>query len=58
VGTNKANPLAAIVSSVLMLEHLGETEAAQRIRSAVADFDGDTTALGTTGITQEILRRI
>lgn len=58
VGMNKANPLAAIVSSVLMLEHLGELEAAQRIRSAVADFDGDTAALGTTGITQEILRRI
>ncbi len=57
-GTNKANPLAAIVSSVLMLEHLGEFEAAQKIRSAVADFDGDTAALGTTGITQEILRRI
>jgi 3-isopropylmalate dehydrogenase len=58
VGTNRANPLAAIVSSVLMLEHLGENEAAQRIRTAVADFDGDTVALGTTGITQEILRRI
>lgn len=58
VGTNRANPLAAIVSSVLMLEHLGENEAAQRIRTAVADFDGDTVALGTTGITKEILRRI
>jgi len=58
VGTNRANPLAAIVSSVLMLEHLGEIEAAQRIRTAVADFDGDTVALGTTGITKEILRRI
>ena len=58
VGTNRANPLAAIVSWVLMLEHLGENEAAQRIRTAVADFDGDTVALGTTGITQEILRRI
>ena len=58
VGTNRANPLAAIISSVLMLEHLGENEAAQRIRTAVADFDGDTVALGTTGITKEILRRI
>ena len=58
VGTNRANPLAAIVSSVLMLEHLGEDEAARRIRTAVADFDGDTVALGTTGITKEILRRI
>jgi 3-isopropylmalate dehydrogenase len=58
VGTNRANPLAAIISSVLMLEHLGENEAALRIRTAVADFDGDTVVLGTTGITKEILRRI
>ena len=58
VGTNRANPLAAIVSAVLMLEHLGETEAASRIRAAVADFDGDPVALGTTGITNDILRRI
>ena len=48
----------AIVSAVLMLEHLGETEAASRIRAAVADFDGDPVALGTTGITNDILRRI
>ncbi|MDE3087098.1 MAG: 3-isopropylmalate dehydrogenase, partial [Acidobacteriota bacterium] len=34
-GTGKANPLAAIRSAALMLEHLGETEAAERITTAV-----------------------
>jgi 3-isopropylmalate dehydrogenase len=37
-GTGRANPLAAIRSAALMLEHLGEFEAAQRITKAVADF--------------------
>jgi 3-isopropylmalate dehydrogenase len=57
-GTNRANPLAAVISATLMLEHLGETEAAGRIRAAVADFDGDVATLGTSGITQELLRRL
>ena len=57
-GTNRANPLAAVISATLMLEHLGETEAAGRIRAAVADFDGDVATLGTSGLTQELLRRL
>jgi 3-isopropylmalate dehydrogenase len=45
VGTGKANPVAAILSGAMMLDHLGETEAADRIRVACADTD---TLTGTT----------
>jgi len=47
-GQQKANPVAAILSAALMLDHLGEAEAADRIRKACAD----TTTL--TGSTAEI----
>jgi len=58
VGQNKANPLAAISSAVLLLEHLGETEAAARIDAAVRNFEGDPSALGTSGITTYIQERL
>ena len=45
VGTGKANPVAAVLSGAMMLDHLGETEAADRIRAACADPD---TLTGTT----------
>ncbi len=35
-GKNKVNPMAAILSSALMLSHLGEHEAAKKIENAVA----------------------
>ncbi len=35
-GLNKVNPLAMILSGVMMLKHLGEFEAAQRLETAVA----------------------
>lgn len=35
-GQNKVNPVAMILSGVLMLEHLGEIEAAKRLEAAVA----------------------
>ncbi len=35
-GLNKMNPVAMILSGVMMLIHLGETEAAQRLEKAVA----------------------
>lgn len=35
-GLNKTNPLAMILSGVMMLRHLGETEAALRLEKAVA----------------------
>jgi len=55
VGLNKANPLAAVSSAVLMLEHLGETEAARKVDAAVRDFNGDTAVLGTGGILKQLL---
>lgn len=48
VGTGKANPCAAILSAAMMLEFLGENEAAARIRKAVA------TSLDSTGTTTQI----
>jgi 3-isopropylmalate dehydrogenase len=51
-GTGKADPTAAIRSAVLMLDYLGETEAASRITKAIA-------AAGTSpGSTSEIGDRI
>jgi 3-isopropylmalate dehydrogenase len=57
-GTGRANPLAAVSSAVLMLEQLGELDAARRIGRAVADFDGDVATLGTAGITNQLLERL
>jgi 3-isopropylmalate dehydrogenase len=57
-GTGLANPLAAVSSAVLMLEHLDEVEAAQRIALAVADFEGDVAALGTDGVTEKLIGRL
>ncbi len=47
VGTGKANPIAAILSAALMLDFLGEGDAATRVRSACAAYGG-------TGSTSEI----
>lgn len=35
-GHNKVNPVATILSGALMLRHLGERQAAQRVEAAVA----------------------
>jgi 3-isopropylmalate dehydrogenase len=53
-GTGRANPLAAVSSAALMLEHLGESEAAGRLERAVADFTGDVASLGTSGVTEKL----
>ncbi|MBW4077423.1 MAG: 3-isopropylmalate dehydrogenase [Acidobacteria bacterium] len=58
VGTGRANPLAAVSSAALMLEHLGEDEAASRIARAVQEFDGDVTVLGTAGVTKQLIERL
>ncbi|MHB1210287.1 MAG: 3-isopropylmalate dehydrogenase [Acidimicrobiales bacterium] len=58
VGTGRANPLAAVSSAALMLEHLGEDEAATRIARAVQEFDGDVTVLGTAGVTKQLIERL
>jgi 3-isopropylmalate dehydrogenase len=57
-GTGRANPLAAVSSAALMLEHLGEFEAATRIARVVQDFDGDVAALGTRGVTDQLIERL
>ena len=43
VGTGKANPTAAILSAALMLDHLGEGAAADRIRAACQPAPEGTT---------------
>jgi 3-isopropylmalate dehydrogenase len=48
-GQNKANPTAAVLSAALMLDYLGESEAADRIRAACAEpVTGSTTSMGDT----------
>ena len=44
VGTGKANPTAAILSAALMLDFLGETAAADRVRAACAEPVSGSTA--------------
>src|SRR3954454_3424343 len=49
VGTGKANPVAAVRSAALMLDFLGEADAAARITKAVEDpssFSGTTNEIG------------
>ncbi|NLI95148.1 MAG: isocitrate/isopropylmalate dehydrogenase family protein [Synergistaceae bacterium] len=41
-GQGKANPLAAILTAALMLDHLGETEAAAAVERAVENFLADS----------------
>jgi 3-isopropylmalate dehydrogenase len=48
-GQQKANPVAAILSAALMLDHLGEADAAARVRKACADtatLTGSTSEIG------------
>ncbi len=71
-GKNKVNPTATILSGVLMLEHLNETKAAERLENAVkavlkegkyvtydlkADRD-DPTAVGTQEMADAICKKI
>jgi 3-isopropylmalate dehydrogenase len=54
-GTGRANPLAAIRSAAMMLDHLGEVDAAARITKAVLDHLAESAAAGATmGTTAEI----
>ncbi len=61
-GKNIANPIALILSSVLLLEYIGENEAAERISTAVHNTvlkgEGLTPDLGGVGTTTEITDRI
>ena len=69
-GQNKVNPTAMILSGMLMLDHLGEADAARRLEQAVADviregesvtYDmkpsrDDPTAVGTSEYADAIIR--
>ena len=49
VGTGRANPVAAVLSGAMMLDHLGETDAAERIRKACdrpESLAGSTSEIG------------
>ena len=68
-GQNKVNPMAMILSGMLMLRHLEETDAADRLESAIADvirsgekvtYDmkpsrDDPTAVGTSDVADAII---
>ena len=62
VGTGRANPLAAIRSAAMMLEHLGEAAAAERVTKAVLELQtemaGSSEPWSTTGVGDEVLRRL
>jgi len=59
-GTGKANPAAAIRSAALMLDFLGEADAAARVTTAVTGFINSTpdTSLSTTEIGDAIAERL
>ena len=61
-GLNKVDPTALLLSGVLMLEHLGEAEAARRTRDAIVAVIGEgktvTYDLGGTAGTQEMAQAI
>jgi tartrate dehydrogenase/decarboxylase/D-malate dehydrogenase len=56
-GRGIANPIGAIGSAALLLEHVGETDAAERIRSAIAAVLAEkigTPDLGGTANTEQV----
>jgi tartrate dehydrogenase/decarboxylase/D-malate dehydrogenase len=61
-GRGIANPMAAILAGGMMLDFLGEAEAASRldqaVRSALADQPSLTPDLGGTGTTQSVTDRV
>ncbi len=71
-GKNKVNPTALILSGMLMLRHMGETDAAARLEKAVADviaegkyvtYDlkadrNDPTAVGTREMAEAICNKL
>ena len=71
-GQNKVNPMAMMLSGVLLLRHLDEDEAADRLEAAIADViaEGETvtydmkptrddpTAVGTSEVADAIIDRL
>jgi isocitrate dehydrogenase (NAD+) len=71
-GQNKVNPMAMMLSGVLLLRHLDEPEAAERLEGAIADviregrsvtYDmkptrDDPTAVGTSQVADAIVEKM
>jgi isocitrate dehydrogenase (NAD+) len=65
-GQDLANPMAMILSAVLMLRYIGEGDAADRIDAAISHVLAEKRAItrdlggtaGTTAFTEEIIRRL
>ncbi len=71
-GQNKVNPIAMMLSGMLMLRHLGEEEAAERLEQAIAEviaegrsvtYDmkptrDDPTAVGTSEVADAIIEKL
>jgi isocitrate dehydrogenase (NAD+) len=71
-GQNKVNPMAQLLSAVLMLRHLEETDAADRVEEAIADviregksvtYDmkpsrDDPSAVGTSEVADAIIEKM
>jgi isocitrate dehydrogenase (NAD+) len=71
-GQNKVNPMAMMLSGVLMLHHLSEDEAADRLERAIADviaegtsvtYDmkadrSDPTAVGTSQVADAVIEKL
>ncbi len=71
-GQNKANPMAHMLSGMLMLHHLGEHEAGDRLERAIADLirEGksvtydmkpnrdDPTAVGTSDVADAVIAKL
>jgi isocitrate dehydrogenase (NAD+) len=71
-GQNKVNPMAMMLSGVMMLRHLKEREAADRLENAIAEviregrsvtYDmkphrDDPTAVGTSGVADAIIEKL
>ena len=71
-GQNKVNPMAVMLSGVLMLRHLAETDAADRMEAAIASviaegrsltYDmkkerDDPTAVGTSEVADAVIKKL
>ncbi|MGB9113166.1 MAG: 3-isopropylmalate dehydrogenase [Acidimicrobiales bacterium] len=61
-GTKRANPIAAIRSAAMMLDHLGEQAAASRMTKAVLEVQIELgkslSAYDTTGVSDEVIGRL
>ncbi|MBF0565241.1 MAG: isocitrate/isopropylmalate dehydrogenase family protein [Nitrospirae bacterium] len=71
-GLNKVNPIAMMLSAIMMLNYINERDAAARLDKAIADIikegrsvtydmkptPSDPTAVGTSQVADEIIRRL